>query len=72
MLWLNKGGVCIILTQVFRTSFPLKFAKYNKARLTVKLIEDLRHPFFRLNSVDQRVFIIHSIHDAHVIVIVPN
>lgn len=54
MLWLHKGGVCIILTQVFGTHlvFALKFAMYDKARLTVKLIEDLRHPFFRLNSVD--------------------
>lgn len=48
------------------------FGTYDKARLTVELIEGLRHPFFGLNSVDDSVFIIHGIHDAHVIVIVPN
>lgn len=41
-------------------------------RLTVKIIEDLRHSFLCLCRVDKSVVIVHNINNAHVVVIVPN
>lgn len=54
------------------TSFCKNFDFLVERRLTVKLIEDLRHLFLGLNGVDHCVFIIHDIDDAHVIVVVPD
>lgn len=54
------------------TRFCKSFEFSVKIRLTVKLIEDLRHVILCLNSVDHSVFVIHRIDDAHVIVVVPN
>lgn len=54
------------------TPFGLKPRAYAEAGLTVKLIEDLRHPLLRLDGVDQGVLAVHGVHDAHVVVVVPH
>lgn len=67
-----KAVFFIFLLFFFDTSFCKNLDFLVQIRLTVKLIDDLRHPFLRLNGVDHSVFIIHGIDNAHVIVVVPN